>query len=382
MITAVVAVNAKQIYRPYLLVPVISFALLAFWGISDQKLGFEGTESLTMFIVIYMSHITCVLCVEKYVLPKKSSSYIDWAGGYKMLFNARWVGTQRQAPDIKLVSKQEMDLEMCSPIVADDSSVTPANKITSILRSPRAVFLRNRAISLLTIWVALKTYNYLFEEFQNSDVRLEMMDFLPTKGTYFRRLNTVTVRDTLVRTWLVAYWVFYSIGLYTGLHNVLALIFVGSGIDKPEDWPPLFGNMRDATSVRNFWGKFWHRLVYRSYTSYAVWIVKNVLRLPRNSIWGKMFINFYVFAMSGFAHAFAVRQLGFSCGFWEEVQFYCSSFVFILAEGLILSAFAKLTRGYQVSKTVSNTIGYIWVFAWLFTTLPKSQFPKLWCTPQ
>lgn len=381
MFLGILGVNAKQAYRPYLLVGIISSALLAFWNTSDKKLGFEGTESLTMFVVIYMSHITTVLCVEQYELPKKASSpFIDWKGGYNMLFNARWIGTHRQAPDIKKVSKAEMESQDDAPSPMEAKA--PTSNLRSMFQTPRAIFLRNRVVSLCIIWAILQTYNYSFAKLQASESQLDIMDFLPTKETYFRRLDTVTLRETLIRAWLAAYWILYSMGLYTGLHDVLALIFVGSCFDRPEDWPPLFGNMSEATSIRNFWGKYWHRLVYRSYTSYGVWISKNVLRLPRNSVVGKMFINLYVFTMSGFAHAFAVRQLGFSCGFWEEVRFYVLAFVAVLLEGLVLGAFAKVTKGYKVNPTVSKTIGYVWVFGWLFTTVPKSQYPKLWCTPQ
>ena len=26
-----------------------------------------------------------------------------------------------------------------------------------------------------------------------------------------------------------------------------------------QDWPPLFGRLSDATTIRDFWGKFWHQ---------------------------------------------------------------------------------------------------------------------------
>ena len=34
----------------------------------------------------------------------------------------------------------------------------------------------------------------------------------------------------------------------------LSILFVGAGIDSPADWPPLYGNMRDVYTLRNFWG--------------------------------------------------------------------------------------------------------------------------------
>jgi hypothetical protein len=380
MLLGIIGVNSPQVYRPFILFFLVCFASLAFRNVSDEKLGFEGTESLAMFCVIYISHITCVLCVEKYTVPSKTG-YINWKGGYNMLFNARWLGTDRLAPDVHKNPKAEINFESGSSD-REEYLTDSSKKFRALLRSPRGIFLRNRVISFCAIIATLQIYNYtFFKVLPQLGFELEMLDFLPSKESYFRRLTTVTLRETLIRTWIVLYWTFYSVGLYTGIHDVLAFIFVGTGFDKPEDWPPLFGSIRDATSVRYFWGKYWHRLVYRSYTSYGKWVSQNILRLPRNSLIGKMFINFYVFAMSGAAHAIAVRQLGFTCGFWEEIAFYCNGFLAILLEGLVVKAFSKLTRGYKVNKTLSNTLGYVWVFTYLFATIPKTQYPKLWCAP-
>ena len=191
----------------------------------------------------------------------------------------------------------------------------------------------------------------------------------------------VTLRETAVRVWLVTFFLFYSVCLYTTIHDALAFVFVASGFDNPEDWPPLFGDIRDATSIRNFWGKFWHRLVYRSYTSYGIWISKNILHLPKSSLIGKLFINFFVFTMSGCVHVLAIRQLGYTCGAWEEITFYIYNFLGILVEMAAITAFSWITRGYKLNSTVSNMLGYTWVFIFLFTVVPKNEFPKVFCEP-
>lgn len=28
-----------------------------------------------------------------------------------------------------------------------------------------------------------------------------------------------------------------------------------------QDWPPIFGSLYDTTTVREFWGKYWHQTV-------------------------------------------------------------------------------------------------------------------------
>lgn len=382
MLLGIVALNSPQAYRPVLLAALIGCAVLSFRQISDASYGVWGCEVFAMFILIYLSHISCVLCVEKYVLPKKPGVTFDWVGGYKMLFNARWLGTSRQAPGVQTTPKREIASDMDNEQRREEYAADPSKKFRTMFRSPRAVFLRDRVISIVVTLIAEKAFSYSYLVLApKHGLQMEMMDFLPTKETYWRRLSEVTLRDTVIRTWLVTFFVFYSVCLYNTIHDALAIIFVATKFDEPEDWPFLFGDLRDATSIRNYWGKFWHSLVYRSYTSYGIWITKNVMHLPKSSLFGKIFINFFVFAMSGSVHALAIMQLGYTCGAWQELRFYLFNFMAILVEMAMMAAWSKITRGYKLNSTVSTTIGYCWVFLFFFTTLPKSQFPKAFCAP-
>lgn len=49
--------------------------------------------------------------------------------------------------------------------------------------------------------------------------------------------------------------VFSKIRLHIDIvHRVAALVSVSAGIYRPQDWPPLFGSMGDAYTLRDFWG--------------------------------------------------------------------------------------------------------------------------------
>lgn len=379
MLFGIIGINSPQTYRPILLLGIASFAILAFSRISNS---IYGGEIFSLFIIIYLSHISCVLCVEKYVLPKKPGIDFDWIGGYKMLFNARWIGTNRQAPDIKVPLGRKIVSDIVSEQLHKENSRDLSKTFRTTLRLPRTIFVLNCVISLACMLAAEQIYRYFYMDFIPHYIdELNMMDFLPIKETYFRRIGSVTFRETVIRVWIVTVFIWNSVCTYNTIHKILAIIFVGSGLDEPEDWPPLFGDIRDATSIRNFWAKFWHRLVYRSYSSYGIWITKNILRLPHSSFIGKLFINLYVFSMSGIVHALAIRQVQYSCGYWEEIRFYVLNFFAILVETIVLAVFSKVTKGYKLNSTVSKTIGYSWVFMFLFWVQPKTQYPKLFCSP-
>jgi hypothetical protein len=62
-----------------------------------------------------------------------------------------------------------------------------------------------------------------------------------------------------------------------------ALLWVLLGISQPADWPPFFGRLAQVTSVRAFWGKFWHQMIRRvgvpvSYTSLPPSLVNDSFR--------------------------------------------------------------------------------------------------------
>jgi hypothetical protein len=189
------------------------------------------------------------------------------------------------------------------------------------------------------------------------------------------------VRETAIRAWCVFFFVCHSYGSYTSIHSVLATISVGSGLDEPEDWPLFFGNPYEAYSLRRFWSKFWHKAVYRSYTSYAGLVSEQVIGLPRASISGRLFVNFFVFLTSGIVHAIVYRQIGYTCGAWEEIGWYCLNFIGLVAEMAVQWGYFK-TFGYN-SRMVPfyKAMGFLWVFGFLFWSLPKYHFPKMLCIP-
>ena len=380
MLLAIIALNSQQATRPALLIGIIGCACLSFRQITDVQFGLWGSQVFAMFIIIYVSHISCVLCYEKYVLPPKPGVSFQWFRAYRMLFNPRWLGTDRQSPHISGTVTRAPSLDTGSKYYREEYARDPAKRFKTMWRSPWAIFLRNRLLSFAGILILEKLYSAVYYDVApRHGIQLGITDFLPTKESYFRRLGDVTLRETAIRAWLVMVFLFSSICVYVSIHDVLAFVFVATGFDNPTDWPPLFGDIREATSIRNFWGKFWHRLVYRSYTSYGIWISKNILCLPKSSLIGKIFINFFVYTLSGCVHMLAIRQLGYTCGSWGEVTFYLYTFLGVMVEITASAAFYRVTRGYQLNRTVSKVIGYTWVFMYLFTILPKSEYPKVFC---
>ena len=341
----------------------VSLALLAFRRVTDISSSAEWSSLLGFFVLLWVSHIVKLFAVDTQV-PNS-----DWRMTYRALFDFRGIGTQKQrtkippeTPDIDVTAVKEKDCRECT-----DFSKKSRNRIFLLkcLASATMIFLLDRAYT--------NTYSMLLQ--------LTYADFDPSKQSYLRRIRTITVRETTIRSWLVFNFVWSSWATFTATHDLLAFAFVALGIDEPEDWPSLYGSVIEAYSIRRFWGKFWHHLVQRSYCTYGSLLSQKILRLPLGSFADRTCVSFVVFLISGIVHACITAQLGFTCGFWEDIAFFMMCHAALLVEAIV-QRFGSLTfGGSRPTGWIRRLLGYAWVFGFLFWVLPKHQYPKVLCTP-
>jgi len=64
--------------------------------------------------------------------------------------------------------------------------------------------------------------------------------------------------------WSLAKAFLYGAGPYFFIniqYVVCSIVGVALGLNGPGDWPPLFGKLKEATTVRKFWNRFWHQMI-------------------------------------------------------------------------------------------------------------------------
>ncbi|KAJ5431036.1 hypothetical protein N7445_008768 [Penicillium cf. griseofulvum] len=223
-------------------------------------------------------------------------------------------------------------------------------------------------------------------------IPVQIDEFDPLHQVYFRRLSSqivpVTSRETLMRCAFVCWWAFSAVAMLDSAHAALSLVSVSLlRFDEPYEWPPIFGSLSQAWSIRRFWGKFWHQIVRRTYTNYGEWISRKVLRLRPRSLPDKIFVIFAIFLFSGLSHAAVSWQLGDHCGWSLDIWWFCANFVAGLLEVVVtqlLQAFVKKigqkSRLEWLDESIwSRIFGFVWVFSFMFWSIPKWQYPKLYC---
>lgn len=63
--------------------------------------------------------------------------------------------------------------------------------------------------------------------------------------------------------WRTTIWlqIFGISGMMSIIYTSASIVVVALGINSPQAWPPYFGSLKDAYTVRNAWGRVWHQLL-------------------------------------------------------------------------------------------------------------------------
>ncbi|KAI0455769.1 membrane bound O-acyl transferase family-domain-containing protein [Xylaria acuta] len=178
-------------------------------------------------------------------------------------------------------------------LVDNVPTLTPAE------RTSRFRFLVSRIFKALYCFLMADIANQLWMQ----------LFFVANTGSGYTEIGMVdskylTIRDPnlgwrLIKTVAWGPLPYYSISFQ---YNMLSLFMVATTLSEPEDWPPLFGSISEVTSVRAFWGKFWHQLIRRSFKAFTGYVV-DAFRIPRGTLWSSNVQIWLTFITTSFFHA-------------------------------------------------------------------------------
>ena len=137
----------------------------------------------------------------------------------------RWTGTKRQVKNVPQFST-------CDP-----------DYIPS-----RSEFLGGAATRIMVCYLVVDLLGL------GNDEEMNVLHFSPAKIPFFTRLGEVTLLELSMR---VAATFGAGVGIYCcqmGLQSIIAFVAVGVGLSDGRMWPPRFGPLVEAYSIRRFWG--------------------------------------------------------------------------------------------------------------------------------
>lgn len=334
---------------------------------------------------LFATGLTIALCMESIrrcsLHNYEQSSFADYMFGLAFHTNCYLILLNRNPP-------AELDKPLQKLQWGANALFSPRMGIKPHRRDPpsmtkRHFLLRRLAVflTLSTVWLTIRTGTTFHP------TKLTPTDWSPSKTHLLPQLlsHTLRPRDLQFRLSL-AFYAYAGSALTINLaHTFCALVAVGVFNSPHEDWPPLFGNILEAYTLRRWYSHFWHKAMRKAFTIHAVVVTEKFLGLRKHTIGGRSVILLLSFLFSGIMHT-VTSDLGDSCSEWfGAVGLFMGFAGAILAEQAVQAAYSWLHDGVlklpwtRAEMVFWRGVGYCWVAYYLLEFTIAGSFRFLQC---
>lgn len=174
--------------------------------------------------------------------------------------------------------------------------------------------------------------------------------------------------------------------------DIAAAFAVGFGFSSPEDWPPLFGSIKDCYTISNVWGSFWHGYIRQPCLGFSHALVRK-LGVPQKSLFAYAIHLITAFCISGWFHIWSLSVV--SNGYISRSDlainfgaFFMAQPIATMAESIVIHHFRLpsasrdmriVKKAYRdvsiqaedehvLQRLAARCLGYIWVVSWFMFT--------------
>ena len=217
--------------------------------------------------------------------------------------------------------------------------------------------------------------------------------------TSFRSIHVLWVRSTLMQlTWNPIFmYIFITLGWMVTVYSHFALLNLPLGMicvglrvgpkawQEVEAWPANFGSLKEAYSIRRFWGYTWHQQMRRAASAPATYLLSRLplsfqkarTLLPR--LLKRYFLLLATFFTSGLIHAAGsynvTRALNIPLSDGGEIMYFTLQAMAIMIEDLSLWIFQVDCRNRE-SSGLWRRVGYITTASfYIFTRVKYKAVP-------
>jgi hypothetical protein len=225
--------------NPGSIIRIILFGLLSALSYCQLKLaqsfttsGFYngGMASYFSLILLYYANLLFVKGVERTDIPgqdKRNGGLYTFYQSFSLTTTARGVGTPWQVKNVPAFP-------------AYHSKGSGLKQWRFLLRQ-----------SCFVAWYCLILDLMSFIGSQES---IEERERRYGDGAEFKYLQATKEQWAMRVVTSLMTWFFMARVIIDAFYRFMSLVFVGTGISSPASWPPFFGNMKDAYTLRNYWG--------------------------------------------------------------------------------------------------------------------------------
>lgn len=361
--------NGSKTLRAFLLPFFLGFAILSFITASHFFIISTILASLWVHsITLYIAHIISLLFLEKVGEPQPVS----------LTSRASLATTISLWGNPRLISVKKTDNGSMDKNGKHERAKLEDQELLSTF-----VLLR-LAKSTLYYYFHIQLFPSLFTQIIG---QLGTEDVSPAMTPGLSSPGYVDARAALVRSYAALVWIWESLVFIDGTNAILTTVSVVTGLSRPRDWPPLFGNPLAACGLRAFWSHFWHHLARRPHGNFGRFVAQRLyLLLPAGVGQGMegAVVAFVVFFLSGVSHAAVSWRLGHPDWLWVDAQWFMLNFLGCSFETFVVSVVRRLAvrSGWERELAALEgswlgwLVGYTWTFAFFFWSVPMFSFPR------
>ncbi|EXJ56362.1 uncharacterized protein A1O5_12629 [Cladophialophora psammophila CBS 110553] len=349
-------------------------------------------ELFRLYMCGYALYANEFLLLKKLTVPALPSTPQRLLSGLKLLFSPRLYVSRKAIP----------------PFDSKEPNYVPT----------RSKFLCRQAIRIA--WM-VATYYCIFHRYS---LRILVTDYARPREHLLRRLPQVSGRETIVRVYTAFKEHFRNYLLMSLGHSTTSLVGVFLFQDDPADWPPLYGSLKDAYTVRRYYSHFWHRVMRTAFVSNAKFLLFNLLRVSPSAIASRYLVSITALAISGTMHSVAFST-SWRCASLRPLWYYLSIASAILVEDLVQLGYRKSMASLSGKDTTPRAnesgtravsklpfhhakgkylvgsedglgsslkgdrpspawryLGYLWVISFECWAIPRTVYPQLICNWQ
>ncbi|GKZ20610.1 hypothetical protein AbraIFM66951_005937 [Aspergillus brasiliensis] len=250
-----------------------------------------------------------------------------------------------------------------------------AHHVPEATTHDRAAFLRRSAGIILLSYLGLDVLGSM------GDPEVGSRFLIASRVPFFRRLSEITAEEIIIRMFS---GIAAGIGLLAsqgGFYYLFAFTSVLLNWSKPQDWPPFYGALSDAYSLRRLWSRVWHQSNSHKFRVISRFFARDVFRFQPGTLADRYARVVMVFATSAFMHLLIDLSSGLSPSSSGAVQFFCTQALGLMVEDLAVNAYLVLRGGPSRNRTASRgerILGFLWVGGFLVWSFPAYLYPMLY----
>ena len=362
----------KQVFAPTLIAHVLLAVALAFVPSQHTRL-----RSAIPAIIAAVCMETIRRCGRD---TYEESSYADYMFGMAFHTNCYLVLLNLSPPSTLTTAWQKLHWGV-------DALFSPRMGTKPYRRDPPDTTRRDFLLRRLAVLICIGSF-WLFirdgHRFYPTDIGPE--DWQPSKTYMTPQIinGTLTFRDVWFRAVLCFYSYSGSALCVCGAHTICALIAVGIFNSPLQSWPPLFGDIREAYTLRRWYSHFWHKAMRKAFTIHAVVLTEKCFRLRKHTVAGRSIIVLLSFLFSGIMHSITGWQTRPCSDNLGPVRVYELFGIFILLEQAVLSAYLIVHDKIGIPWTKAEMVfwrivGYFWVAFFVMEISMSSSYGLFRC---